>query len=358
MDITNRPRVRRPWLLLFFQLASTHALAERSLRVLIADVGREVAWMPGDRRTLRQPTPSQVAALQAATMESMMGEHTAVVAMLPAVSAAPAPEQTQPVLAPGGGGRRAVYTTGVHDEGTRRDAQVAYRRAFSEARAVSSGFRVAALCAVRKLRTTGARTDDGVGLAVESATLEVVGRVAIRRLDVLNEMAEPYWDDDASAGGAALVAAVGGRAVLEDAWVDEIQSSPVHLVHALRPIADDCARLHDAIRARLTVDKIDLALDRPLADAADAATAAADDATLAGAAAAPVLDAYGDVVAVNEEIDELRAVSFAAWRALRPPYGPARAEDVLFAFSTRSTAARLELARELLLARLEGLRDA
>ena len=110
-------------------------------------------------------------------------------------------------------------------------------------------------------------------------------------LDVLNEMAEPYWDDDASAGGAALVAAVGGRAVLEDAWVDEIQSSPVHLVHALRPIADDCARLHDAIRARLTVDKIDLALDRPLADAADAATAAADDATLAGAAAAPVLDA-------------------------------------------------------------------
>ena len=71
-----------------------------------------------------------------------------------------------------------------------------------------------------------------------------------------------------------------------------------------------------------------------------------------------MLDAYGDVVSVNEEIDELRAVSFAAWRALRPPYGPARAEDVLFAFSTRSTAARLELARELLLARLEGLRDA
>ena len=159
--------------------------------MLIADVGGEVAWLPGDRRTLRRPTPSQAAALQAASLESLMGEETPVVAMLPAVGggAAPSGGSAGPVLAPGGGGRRVTYTQGVHDEGTRQDSQIEFQRAFLDARQTESGLRVAALCAVRKIRTTGTRREKGggVGLEIESATIEVVGRVAIKRLDVLSE---------------------------------------------------------------------------------------------------------------------------------------------------------------------------
>ena len=73
----------------------------------------------------------------------------------------------------------------------------------------------------------------------------------MKRLEVLAEKDEAYWSDDKAAGGTGLVAAVGGSAVLQDAWVDEIKQSPVHAVHRLRPLADDCARFHDLIRERL-----------------------------------------------------------------------------------------------------------
>ena len=65
-----------------------------------------------------------------------------------------------------------------------------------------------------------------------------------------------------------------------------------------------------------------------------------------------------DAVQFDPEVAQLRAVSFAAWRALRPPYGNAAPEDVHWAFSTRSTAARLDRARTLLRARLDDLEAA
>ena len=117
-----------------------------------------------------------------------------------------------------------------------------------DAKQTSSGLRVAALCAVRGVRTAGSREAKGVRPIIERATLEVVGRVAVKRLEVLAEKDEAYWSDDKAAGGTGLVAAVGGSAVLQDAWVDEIKQSPVHAVHRLRPLADDCARFHDLIR--------------------------------------------------------------------------------------------------------------
>ena len=137
---------------------------------------------------------------------------------------------------------------------------------------------------------------------------------------------------------------------------DEVGSSPVHTVHSLRPLADECRRHHDAVRALLrgTDGELDIAVDRPLEDAADAALAAAGECDF-GQVADPVLDAYGDVVAPDAEVEELRALSFAAWRALRPPAGAAEPADVLWAFGTRSTEARLEKARDLLLRRREAL---
>ena len=273
------PRRRHP--LILAALATAAALrqpprriaAEKTLRVLIADVGDEVQWLPGDRRTIRRPSPSQAAALNAAAAEALFSESPALVAMLPTVAQEEYPQNDDAVLAPGGGGRRVRYQEGVHDEGTRRDGQSAFRRAFMDAKQTSSGLRVAALCAVRGVRTAGSREAKGVRPIIERATLEVVGRVAVKRLEVLAEKDEAYWSDDKAAGGTGLVAAVGGSAVLQDAWVDEIKQSPVHAVHRLRPLADDCARFHDLIRERLrdTSDEVDLAVDRSLGDAAEAA---------------------------------------------------------------------------------------
>ena len=251
------PRRRHP--LILAALATAAALrqpprriaAEKTLRVLIADVGDEVQWLPGDRRTIRRPSPSQAAALNAAAAEALFSESPALVAMLPTVAQEEYPQNDEAVLAPGGGGRRVRYQEGVHDEGTRRDGQSAFRRAFMDAKQTSSGLRVAALCAVRGVRTAGSREAKGVRPIIERATLEVVGRVAVKRLEVLAEKDEAYWSDDKAAGGTGLVAAVGGSAVLQDAWVDEIKQSPVHAVHRLRPLADDCARFHDLIRERL-----------------------------------------------------------------------------------------------------------
>ena len=73
--------------------------------------------------------------------------------------------------------------------------------------------------------------------------------------------------------------------------------------------------------------------------------------------AAEVYDAYGAVVDTPAEIDELRALSFAAWRALRPPRGVASANDVMWVFGTRSPESRLQRARELLLAQWEALEE-
>ena len=330
----------------------THCLAT-------TQVGDEVQWLPGDRRTIRRPSPSQAAALNAAAAEALFSESPALVAMLPTVAQEEYPQNDEAVLAPGGGGRRVRYQEGVHDEGTRRDGQSAFRRAFMDAKQTSSGLRVAALCAVRGVRTAGSREATGVRPIIERATLEVVGRVAVKRLEVLAEKDEAYWSDDKAAGGTGLVAAVGGSAVLQDAWVDEIKQSPVHAVHRLRPLADDCARFHDLIRERLrdTSAEVDLAVDRSLVDAAEAALAATRETEVGDAVGATLYDAYGDIVDTPAEIDELRALSFAAWRALRPPRGVASANDVMWAFGTRSTESRLQRARELLLAQWEALEE-
>ena len=190
------PRRRHP--LILAALATAAALrqpprriaAEKTLRVLIADVGDEVQWLPGDRRTIRRPSPSQAAALNAAAAEALFSESPALVAMLPTVAQEEYPQNDEAVLAPGGGGRRVRYQEGVHDEGTRRDGQSAFRRAFMDAKQTSSGLRVAALCAVRGVRTAGSREAKGVRPIIERATLEVVGRVAVKRLEVLAEKDE------------------------------------------------------------------------------------------------------------------------------------------------------------------------
>ena len=90
----------------------------------------------------------------------------------------------------------------------------------------------------------------------------------------------------------------------------------------------------------------------------DLSTQAATRETEVGdAVGATLYDAYGDIVDTPAEIDELRALSFAAWRALRPPRGVASANDVMWAFGTRSTESRLQRARELLLAQWEALEE-
>ena len=50
----------------------------------------------------------------------------------------------------------------------------------------------------------------------------------------------------------------------------------------------------------------------------------------------------------DDEIQHLGALSFAAWRALRPPHGPATADQVVWAFQTRSTLERLVRAEQLM----------
>ena len=289
-----------------------------TMRVLIADVGAQAAWLPGDRQTIRLPTPSQAAALRGAALEALVtdGDAPPLLAMLPTVAAGPA----EPLEA-----------------GT------------------TAWSRVAALCAVRDVRTTGKRTG-GVQLDIKSATLEVVGRVAVKSLEML-----------AGADDAGLVAAVEGSAVLEDAWVDELGLAPVHAVKRYRPLADLCCRTHAKIRERLRgTDLVTLAadcplVDHPLADEAAAAVSASSESLAAAAAAALAaasecdFGAYGDVVETDPEVDELRAISFAAWRALRPPLGAAAPEDVVWAFVTRSTEDRLQRASDMLLEWLEEL---
>ena len=84
--------------------------------------------------------------------------------MLPTVAQEEYPQNDDAVLAPGGGGRRVRYQEGVHDEGTRRARPLAaFRRAFMDAKQTSSGLRVAALCAVRGVRTAGSREPRACG---------------------------------------------------------------------------------------------------------------------------------------------------------------------------------------------------
>ena len=73
--------------------------AEKTLRVLIADVGDEVQWLPGDRRTIRRPSPSQAAALNAAAAEALFSESPALFAMLPTVAQEEYPQNDDAVLA-------------------------------------------------------------------------------------------------------------------------------------------------------------------------------------------------------------------------------------------------------------------
>ena len=73
------------------------AIARReSMRVLIADVGPQAAWFPGDRQAIKRPSPSQAAALRAAALEAMVSEGDAppLVAMLPTVTPAAAEVQS------------------------------------------------------------------------------------------------------------------------------------------------------------------------------------------------------------------------------------------------------------------------
>lgn len=327
------------FLALVLSVQSASALRSPSgqtLRVVIADVGNEVAWFPGDRRVLKSPTPSQQAALSTAAIEELVlkgkparrghDEQRPLVVMIPAVDGY-SPAETTHRLAHGGGGRRVYYTAGKHDEGSRREAQG--RRA-----TVNPSCRIAALCAVSRVRTAGKAAYKGVSLQIASAWLEVIGRVAIGRMEAVR-------DEEAT----ALVA---NNAVVQDAWIDEIGSSPVHALHALRRHADECARLHDMIRTQV---ELDIDLDRPLFELAETAAANAakictDDRQLR--------DAYGDLIHEDPELETLRAVSFAAWRVLRCfPETPA--DDIAWAFNTRFTLDRLQRAEHLFRSILDSL---
>ncbi|KAJ8599499.1 hypothetical protein CTAYLR_007323 [Chrysophaeum taylorii] len=302
-----------------------------TVRVVIADVGNDVAWFPGDRRVLRSPTPAQASALASVALEELVNPGPALIALLPAVGPRVWGEEA-PRLVHGGGGRRILYHAG-------EELGLSYRRSFESA----AGSRVAALCAVRGVRTAGKQKAGKVGLRVSQATLEVIGRVAVRRVEMLPEDETPLWEDDTPTGGTTMVAALGGaNAVLEDAWIDELRSSPVHALHELRPRADECARLHDALRKGYA--DLDVDLDRPLFELAEAATAAAADIP---ATRSPIKDAYGDVIQTDPEVDTLRALSFAAWRVLRAlPTTPVA--EIEWAFATRSTLDRLEKAEHFL----------
>jgi len=100
------------------------------------------------------------------------------------------------------------------------------------------------------------------------------------------------------------------------------------------------------------VDRLSIDTERPLAELAGVATRAGADATKAAlfdlCLRPRLLDAYGDVVEPDDEVAYLSALSFAAWRTLRPPHGPATPDQVLWAFQTRSTLERLARAEQLL----------
>ncbi|KAH8070020.1 sinapyl alcohol dehydrogenase [Aureococcus anophagefferens] len=168
---------------------------------------------PGDRQTIRLPTPSQAAALRGAALEALVtdGDAPPLLAVLPTVAAGPA----EPLDA-----RTTAWS------------------------------RVAALCAVRDVRTTGKRTG-GVQLDIKSAAPR--SSASVKSLEML-----------AGADDAGLVAAVEGSAVLEDAWVDELGLAPVHAVKRYRPLADLCCRTHEKIREKLRgTDLVTLAADCP-----------------------------------------------------------------------------------------------
>ena len=174
---------------------------------------------------------------------------------------------------------------------------------------------VAALCAVRNVRRIRER--------IHGCDLECVGRVAV------------------------------DGATLDDAWFDEIDASPVHALHRLRPHADECARLHDTIRKHPlhAIGPLDLGLpgdpvpepnlpldiDRSLFDMAR------DTLTLIGdLPVAQSRNAYGDVIDFDPEVALLRCVSFAAFRAIRNYSVIAEDKDLRHALASRSTLDRLQ----------------
>lgn len=300
-------------ILLLFRFGS--ALQQASLRVMVADIGNEIAWYPGDRRLLKSPTPSQQSALSVAAMEEL------VMKRAPAVRGDSAIERPLVVVVPAVENHFSMPETHTHS--SQRSNSMASPAASSRARDTK---RIAALCAVSRIKAGGkARVGASIGvdMQISSAILEVVGRVAIDRVE--------------AAGDDGLVA---DNAVVDDAWIDELHSSPVHVLHSLRPHADECARLHEVVRSRYDLE---VDLDRPLFEIADAAAENAakiySDMNLR--------DAYGDVIIKDPEIETLRAVSFAAWRVLRC-FPETETGDIAWAFHTRSTLDRLRKAEELL----------
>uniref|UniRef100_A0A7S3K3W0 Uncharacterized protein n=1 Tax=Aureoumbra lagunensis TaxID=44058 RepID=A0A7S3K3W0_9STRA len=371
------------WRCLFITLGSVvHGMVRplstpSSVRVLTADVGLDVVWYPGDRRVMRRLTPMQEACLRSAAMEKLVSDSPSLVAMLPAVpfsdSANSWVGSESPTLIKGGGGRRVTFGTvhpPVDETATIRAEQ---RRRMS---AVIANSRIAALCAVVNVRTAGkVKESKGIGLNIASATLQVVGRVAVRKLENVIDKQENDQDISTQLKSTNVVASFAngeGNAVLQDAWVDEFEASPVHAVHKLRKVADECARLHDLIRTKRqdlraqlrSTDDLeglqytDVDMDRALFELAHSTLASIDRyCDIEPNHAKPAHDAYGDIVEVDPEIELLRCVSFAAWRAIRAYSRFVQPEDLAWAFSSRSTLDRLRKAESILRADLEFLLD-
>lgn len=270
--------------------------AVKVMRVMTADVGQV---FPGDMRTLEKLTPTQAAALESMALERLAGK-TPLIALLPTVWK-----------------EEHLWRRMTPELEESED----YRRAY---RAAPDGQRgkVAALCVVRDIHVAG-RTKRG--LEVSEALIEVVGRVIVQALEI---------------DSIVLARATSSH----DMWVDELGASPVHVVHSLRPYADECARLHDTIRRMKQTNDV----DRPLFDMI----------TLDKGESVPYprvpLNAYGDRVDIDPEITQLRAVSFAAWRVLRT-YESTSSKDLNWAFATRSTLERLRRAQGAFRAEFERL---
>ena len=194
---------------------------------------------PRRSRTIRRPSPSQAAARE--PRGGLVSESPALVAMLPTV-AQEYPQNDDAVLAPGGGGRRVRYQEGVHDEGTRRDGQSAFRRASADASVVGPARgRVCARRADGRLERRRA-----CGRDIERATLRS-SVVAVKRLEVLAEKDEAYWSDDKAAGGTGLVAAVGGSAA---SISGSTKSGRAPCTRSIGCDSPTTARFHGPIRER------------------------------------------------------------------------------------------------------------
>ena len=284
----------------------------------------------------------------------------ALAAMLPTVAQEEYPQNDDVVLAPGGGGRR-VYQEGVHDEGTRRDRAERLPAGVHGREADVVGFTRGR--AVRRARRADGRFEGSEGRAADHRAGDPRGRRPVsgeaprgpggegrsvlvrrqgrrrhrlgrggRRLGRVSyrgrrDQAEPRARGPSPRGRsrttarASTISSGSGSATRRTRRWKSTSWSPINA----------------AVRFPHRSDERRLAVDGVAVDAAGGRVGrdARDRGRRRRRRDALRIFLTGDIVDTPAEIDELRALSFAAWRALRPPRGVASANDVMWAFGTR-----------------------